>query len=138
MQLELLYQRSDTKLTFRPTATRVKEDISDMAVEYWQIGAVQGVQNDQIMPFGMVTLGATHYIYDSPGFENSWRFSMILGLGAKFYVNEKIALRVQGRMPYTFFGSSVGIGVGTGGGYVGIGGYGVAQWDLSLGLAILL
>jgi hypothetical protein len=90
------------------------------------------------MPFGMVTLGGVKYSFDQLGYEDMWKFSMILGLGAKFYVNEKIALRVQGRMPFAFLGSSVGFGVGTGGAYAGVSGYGIAQFDVSIGLAILL
>ena len=131
-QLELLYNRQDSKLTFRPDFG-IKTEFADVSVEYWHIGGVQGVPQGNVLPFGSVTLGATRYNIKNSTLSDEWKFSMILGVGAKFYPNEKLGVRVQGRLPFTF--TSTYIGVGTGGATVG--GTGIAQFDVSGGLFLM-
>ena len=86
-----------------------------------------------VMPYGLFSLGGTRYA-ESGGADDIWKFSVILGLGAKVYMSEKIGLLVQGRMPFTFTGG--GIGIGTGG--ASIVGTGIAQFDIGAGLMILM
>lgn len=138
-QVRLLYQRQDSDLTFKQAGVTTK--IGDVGVEYWQIGGVGGLMNDQnIMPFSMLTLGATRYILSDmdplfspvPNPDDVWKFSIILGLGAKFYLSERVGLLVSGRMPFTF--TSGFLGIGTGG--LSVGGTGNVQFDVSAGLMI--
>jgi opacity protein-like surface antigen len=137
-QLALLYRRQETTVEWKQGGG-VKRDIGDVAVEYWQIGMVGGVQKDKVMPFTMFTLGATHYDFKG---ENSaaddWNFSMIFGLGAKIYMSERIALRLQGSMPFTFTNGGAGVGCSFGGCYPTVGGTGIFQFDLTAGIAILI
>jgi len=135
-QLELLYQRQDSDLTFKSGG--FKETLTDLAVEYWHIGAVGGIRRENVQPFTGLTLGGTRYDFKTAGFEDMWKFSVILQLGAKLYINERIGLRLQGRMPYTFLSGGVGLGCGTGGCYTSVGGTGIAQFDVSAALMILL
>jgi hypothetical protein len=139
MQVRLLYQRQDSELTFKQAG--VTDVMGDVSVEYWQIGGVGGLMNDQnIMPFSMLTLGATRYILSNlkPRYsavenpDDVWKFSIILGLGAKFYLSERVGLLVSGRMPFTF--TSGFLGIGTGG--LSVGGTGIVQFDVSAGLMI--
>lgn len=137
-QLVLLYRRQESTVEWKPTG-QVKEDVGDLAVEYWQIGMVGGVQNDKVMPFTMFTLGATRYDFKGENVAgDDWNFSMVFGLGAKIYMSPRIALRLQGTMPFTFTSGFAGVGCGFGGCSPTVGGTGMFQFDVTAGLAILI
>jgi len=136
-QVELLYQRQDSQMTHEDTGYGTRK-LSDMAVEYYQIGGLRGVRRGKVMGFGGYTLGATHLIYDDKRFENDWKFSMIFSLGAKAYVNDRFGLRVQGRLPFTLSKAGSGLGCGPNDCYSTVGGAGVGQIDVSAGLLILI
>lgn len=129
MQVRLLYRRQNTQLTFKQAG--VIQDLGDVAVEYWHIGAVKGIQKGNVKPFTAITLGATRYVYDSG---DEWKFSLILGLGAKIRLNEKLGIMLSGNMPFTFTNAFLGIG----GGGVSVGGTGIVQFDVAAGLMITL
>lgn len=137
-QLELMYQRQSTDLNFTSGFPSFKEKIADYAIEYYQIGGLGGLQQGELFSYSKVTLGATRFAPDAVGFSDTWRFSVILGLGAKLYVSERVALRLEGDLPFTFFSGGVGIGIGGGGIGTYVGGSGLTQFQLQLGVAILL
>lgn len=130
MQVRLLYRRQDSQLVFK-RAGGITEDLGDIAVEYWHIGAVKGIQKGNVKPFTTLTLGGTRYVFDDG---DDWKFSLILGLGAKVHINEKLGLMFTGQMPFTF--TSAFLGIGTGG--LSIGGSGIVQFDLAAGVVITL
>jgi len=139
-ELELLYDRQESKATFKTAG--VKNEVADLDVEYWQIGAVKGIRQGKVKPFGSFSLGATHYKakgdYDGGIIDASdWQFSMILGLGVKYYASERIGVRAQARLPFTFTSTGLGIGCGWGGCGATVGGTGIAQIDLSGGLYVM-
>jgi hypothetical protein len=139
MQLVLLWTRQDTETQL--TGLGVPSDVpknEPLIVEYWQIGALQGVQKGDVMPYGKFTLGGTRYAVDRPGLSDEWQFSVILGIGAKVYPSEKIAIRLEGTMPWTFTNGGVGLGFGSGGAGLYVGGSGIAQFTVALGVNILL
>lgn len=141
-QVRLLYRRSDGQLEARGFANRFKTDAS---IEYWQIGGVTGFDKGKAMPFGTVSLGATHFTVDDLHSGNlnvqgndSWKFSMIFGLGVKVYTSSKIGFMIEGNWPITFTDAWGGVSVGTGGVSAGISGTGVSQLDVGGGLIIRL
>lgn len=136
-QLELLYRRQDTEMTWKP-AGGLKQTISDTGVEYWQIGMVGGMKRGNVMPFSLFTLGASRFDFKDSGLDDEWKFAMTFGLGAKVYMGERIALRLQGTMPFTFTNGGAGVGCNFGGCYPSFGGTGIFQFDLTAGIAILL
>ena len=129
VQVRLLYRRQDTQMTWKQAG--ITEDLGDIGVEYWHIGAVGGMRNGNVMPYTSLTLGTTRYILD---YGDEWKFSIILSLGAKVYLNERIGLMVGGQMPFTF--TDAFLGIGTGG--MSIGGTGIVQLDLVAGLIIAI
>jgi len=136
-QMVLLYNRQDSQFTFdRPGA--LGDFAGDIAVEYWHIGGMSGVQRGNIMPFGMFTLGGTRII---PKFEGAtgdkWKFSVLFGLGAKIYINDRVGLRVQGRLPWIILNGGAAIGCGPGGCFTAFGGSGIVQADVSGGLFVM-
>jgi hypothetical protein len=129
MQVRLLYRRQDSQLTFKRGG--ITEELGDVAVEYWHVGAIKGMQKGKVKPFTGLSLGATRFDFDR---EDDWKFSIILSLGAKIYLNDKIGVMVAGQMPFSFTGAFVGIGTGG----VSLGGTGIAQFDVAAGLIITL
>jgi len=136
-QLVLLYNRQDSKITFGYGGANLAE--GNVAIEQWQIGGMSGVQKGKVMPFGMFTLGGARIIPDWDGAtsDDVWKFSIIFGLGAKIYINEKIGLRIQGRMPWIIVDGGAYMGCGGGGCYTSFGGAGMVQGDVSGGLFVM-
>ena len=138
-EIELFYSRQDTRLDFDGGPFGTDETLFDMSVEYFQIGALRGVPQGNLLPFGVVTLGATNFNPKKAGLESEVRFSFTFGLGAKAYLSERIGLRLQGTllMPVQWAGGSVYFG--TGGSGVGVSaGTSLIQIDVRGGLVILL
>jgi opacity protein-like surface antigen len=141
-QVRLLYRREDGQLEARGITNRFKTDGS---VEYLHIGGVTGVNKGKTMPFATVSLGATHFSVDDLDSgslhvqgNDSWKFSMIFGLGVKVYTSDKIGIMIEGNWPITFTDAWGGVTVGTGGVSAGISGTGVSQIDVGGGLIIRL
>ncbi len=138
-QLELLYTRQDSRLDVRGAWPPEDDDLpDDVAVEYYQIGGLGGMPRDNIFPFGSFTLGATRYVPKGSRYGDQWKFSIIPGLGAKFYLHERFGLRVQGRLPITFVTAGGGLWCGGYGCSASVGGSGLLQIDVSAGFMILL
>jgi hypothetical protein len=136
-QLEFFYLNQASSLQFRRAGTGVWEDRGDVSVSYYQIGGLQGIRHGKVLPFGGLTLGASSFNPESGG-ETQWKFAMGLNAGAKVYLNDRIGLRFHGRALISFLDTGAGLWVGTGGVSFGFSGYGIWQWDLGLGLVILL
>jgi hypothetical protein len=141
-QVRLMYRREDGQVELTGFSQKYN---FDAAIEYWQIGGVTGVNKGKSMPFATVSLGGTRLVTkDStvgnttvPG-QDTWKFSMIFGLGVKVYTSPKIGIMLQGNWPITFTDTWGGVTVGTGGAGVSMGGTGISQLDLGGGLIIRL
>jgi hypothetical protein len=129
MQVRLLYRRQDTQLTLKRGG--LTEDLGDMAVEYWHIGAVKGIQKGKVLPFSSFSLGGTRFASST---QDDWKFSIIVGLGAKVHLNPRIGIMVAGQLPISFTGGYVGFGTGG----LSVGGTGITQFDVTGGLVITL
>jgi hypothetical protein len=127
----LLYQRQETTLTFRP-AGNPRFDVADIAVEYFQIGGLGGTPKGNYFPYGMFTLGATRV--SASGGDDQWRFSFVFGAGAKAYFGQRLGLRLQGQIPFTFIDGGGSVACGSFGCVTTIGGTGVGQINLGGGL----
>ncbi len=117
--LEINYTRMDSEARFRANSAYPNYDDEnfDISVNYIQVGALKKFGgDDKFNPFGSFSLGTTIF---SPKNEISdvWRFSITLGLGAKYWITERIGIIVRGRLMIPMIFGGVG-------GYVGIGGGG--------------
>ena len=144
--LQLLYNRQDAVAEFYEYPGKIKNDLFDMAVEYYQIGVANKLHYDQVEPFGEFLLGATRFAPKSdyhpetgdpyrPGDE--WMFSMTLGAGVRVMASERVGIRLHGRllMPMSFSGG--GLWCGSGGCSVGVGSSSwFIQGDLGAGIII--
>jgi hypothetical protein len=143
-QLTLMFTQQPSELQVRGGGLVGNQKIGDLDVQYYQIGGLYGVPRGKAFPFTMFTLGATRYNLKNPDPDffpvggDEWRFSIVFGLGAKYYASERLGLRVQGTLPLTFFSSGFGFGCGGGGCGATVGGSGLVQTGVSGGLFVNL
>jgi len=138
--LEFSYTRQNTSVDLKTYPGNLTESLFDLAVEYYQLGAMYARRTGNVAPFGGFSLGATRFApkqstYKSFALGDEWRFAMSLGLGLKTYMSERAGLRFQARllMPMNFYGTSFWFG--SGGSGVGVsGGSAILQGDVSGGL----
>ncbi len=133
-QIEVFYNRQDTEMTIEIGGQ--KESLTDVAVDYLQIGGSFGTQREGAVWFTSLSLGTTR-LAPSEG-DDVWRFSVIFGLGAKRFFNQRVGLKLQGRAPFTWVEDSANFICTDEGCLKSAGGRGIWQFDVSLGLVIVL
>ncbi len=126
-----------------------KTKLTDMSVNYWQIGAVRSLAQGKVIPFISTSLGATYYsptestvtIEDEEyRLESMTKFSFVLGLGAKtfFGENERFGLRATFKVLPTLYNTGGGVWFGTGGASLGVTGNAIWQWEGAVGVTVKL
>jgi hypothetical protein len=142
MQLELSYSRQETRLELKRYPSGIKENVTDLFVEFYQIGGLNQLitPGSNLVPYGMFTLGATRYHPKKSLYtDDKWMFAVTLGGGVKIFVREKIGLRLQARLLLPINWGGAGLLFGSGGPQVGVsGGSSVLQGDVSGGLFFVL
>ncbi len=137
-KLELLWWRQDTSAEFNAVGVGGNVDLTDVAVEYWQIGGLTEVQRGNISPFVVLTLGATRLIGKGNTTGNETRFSGTLGGGLKVSGQGRVGVRLEGRLLLTSSNTNSAFFCGLGGCAVGIVGDPIAQGVLSASLFVKL
>lgn len=118
---EFTFSRSDTKANFR----RFLSDETfnyDMAINYFQLGGVKELGNNTIVPYATFSGGVAWFQVKDSNVNDEVVFSVGLGGGVKIRLNDRLALRLQGRllMPMYIYGGGFFVGIGTGGPSSGI------------------
>ncbi|WP_020529444.1 outer membrane protein [Flexithrix dorotheae] len=140
---ELSYSYMETRGNFIPYRGNIDPRQFDLNVQYFQLGAVKELMEDDFRPFGLFSLGATYFNPKNNDIEDVWRFSITLGGGIKYFISEKIGIRAQGRLLLPMYFNGVGgyCGIGTGGSGCGLGvstAVPLVQGDFSGGLIFRL
>jgi len=138
-KLEFFWAQMQTTATFKPYYGYDYIDIDpfDVNVNYYQLGSLREVDidNENIKPFGVFTLGATQFKPTSGGYTDNWEFSITLGGGLKIWFSEVIGIRLQGRLMMPMYFGGVGFYAGTGGSGLSVGaGSAIIQGDFTGGL----
>jgi len=131
IELRWSHQESQLKTTI-PELGRMGVD-----VDYFHIGGVREFegQNDNVIPFGVGTLGATHFNPEALGLSSATRFSIGLGGGVKLMAGERIGFRLEARMLGTYFDSNAAFICGSPGGCAfGVSGNMLIQGEVTIGL----
>jgi len=142
--LEISYTRLDSKASFTAYKIGYQDQEVDVSTNYFQIGAMKTLGgDDKIKPFGSFSLGATVFSPKVSNYDDTWRFSVTLGLGAKFMFSQRVGIILRGRLmlPMNFggVGGYYGIGTGGSGGGLYVDSYAaIVQGDFSGGLVISL
>jgi opacity protein-like surface antigen len=95
--VEVFYSRQSTEIA----------DVSpalDLDVEYFQIGGVAEYSMDGYTPYAVGTLGATRFSPEG-NLDSETRFSFTFGGGVKWFLNERWAVKAEGRAYLTIFDS---------------------------------
>ncbi len=143
--LELSYTRQDGSLDLDNRSGI--STLSDMSVNYWQVGVVRGLTKGKVRPFLTTGLGMTYYSPDKNTvliedqeykLDSNTRFSLMIGAGFKAYFgkSEKIGIRASIKTFPTFYNTSGGLWFGTGGASVGFTGNAIWQWEGAAGLTV--
>jgi len=137
---EFSYTRSKTTAKYDDFLTGDRTNY-DMAIDYFQLGGVKELKKGPVVPFGMASLGITWFNMTTHGVSDHVSFSAALGGGIKFFFNDRIGIRMQGRLllPMYFSGGGLFLGIGSGGPSTGVGistGVLTVQGDFSGGLIV--
>lgn len=139
--VELNYTHNQTSVRLQ-RFNGPNEQLFDMNTHYFQIGAQYEFRRSpkqKAFPYTLATLGATLFDAKDPSLSDEWRFSVAFGGGGKFYLSNKIGIRLQARMllPMTFSGG--GMWCGSGGCGAGVGAWTpLVQFDFTAGVFIKL
>ena len=145
MAIELSYTRQDGALDYETRNST--STLTDMSVNFWQIGVVRGLTSGKVRPFLTTAIGATYFspenetvIVDEELFkiESSTKFSFMIGAGFKAYFgeSEKIGLRASIKTFPTMYDTEGGVWFGTGGASLGFSGSALWQWEAAAGLTV--
>lgn len=139
--VEAGYQRKDTRVQVR--GYNFGSELYDLAVEHYQLGGVREFKEGQTVPFAKVSLGASRYHQTSGGDRTDWLFSGAIGLGVKYFLNDRVGIRLHTNLtlPMEFDGAGIFCGIGSGGGGCSTGvsfNVPLVHWDLGGGLIIKL
>ena len=104
-QIELSWSGQSTELTAKQY-NGPNVDLGSSRLDYWQVGGnwVFGDSLDDGRGFLNFSLGATYI--NPEDFSSETQFSIGFGGGAKFYFNDTVGVRVQGRLLSTYINSS--------------------------------
>jgi len=136
LQIELLYNRTDTEVGLRKEYYNTTDYLFDISVEYFQGGVQVETEAGQFRPFAAFTIGATYFNPKDYSYESDWKFSFTAGGGIKYYFTDNLEIRLQWRFLVPIYFSSASIFCSDG--YCGIfitGGTYLLQYDLTAGLA---
>lgn len=142
--IELSYTGMTTVGDWRPYSDYSSDHPAgnvDMAVNHFQIGSVNEIPTnvDAVRPYGTVSLGTTWFNIKDENANDEWLFSVMAGLGVKYFFNEKIGIRIQARLilPVVYNGAGFYLGTGGSGMYVSSTAP-IVQGDFTGGLIIAL
>lgn len=123
--VELSYSMTASSADFRPYSSfnGYNPVSADLNTHYLMIGTYQQFDvGGKVVPFLGISLGTSIFDFDYPNSANLWRFSMGISGGLKYYISDRIGIRIQGRflMPMYFAGMGFYAGIGTGGTSTGL------------------
>jgi opacity protein-like surface antigen len=133
-QLEFVWSQQETEVDVRGL---LEQQLLDVDVDYFHVGALRHFGlDDDVRPFLVGTIGATHFSPKGEDISSDTRFSLAIGGGVKFMAGERVGIRLQARAFATYVDSSAAIGCGPGGCIFGFGGNVVWQGDFTAGVIL--
>ena len=134
--VEFLYSRQSTTLDF--TGILDSRELFDITVEYLHFGGVWEIKTDRKRPFLGLTVGGTRLDPKTSDADDEWAFSAGISGGMKYFFNDRVGLRFEGRGLLSFFSSSGAIFCGFPPGQCGftVSGSDFAQLNVLAGLIV--
>ena len=136
--VELSYRRSNPEI-INTTASFFQQQSFDVGMEHYQIGILREFSDENVKPFSQFSMWVSRYWERGEYNNESWDFSINLGLGAKIFFNDVIGIRLQTNllMPLEMDGIGLMCGFGSGGSSCGGGvtfNVPIIHWELAGGL----
>ena len=117
LQAELLWIGQQTTMDLKQL-NGITKTLFDIGIHYFHAGAIyefRQTSKQKAFPFMSFSLGATWFTPVGTTYDDEWRFSIAFGGGGKFYLSDKIGIRLQARLLLPLNFNSVGMWCGTGG-----------------------
>jgi opacity protein-like surface antigen len=105
IQLELLFNRQSTELSFDRALFGGAARVADIDVSYYHVGLLWQGGHERVSPFFVASIGGTNLDPQFAGGSSEDRFSLSLGGGVKIFFSENIGLRLEGRGFFTELGN---------------------------------
>jgi len=139
--VELVYNHQDSRLIDRPDYG-VDKALVDVGVNYFMINGVRTITvNEQVEPYATLGMGAALFdpVSSAKNYHSLWKFAVDFGVGVKYFVSDKVGIRMGIGFWAPIQGVGLGVGVGTGGAYAGASAYTtVIQMNATAGLIFRL
>jgi hypothetical protein len=147
-ELELLWTLSTTHAQFISSVPDGSSSLPNrLNINYFQAGATRSIRCGAFECFGEVTLGAVLLLPgavrlttgEQLGVHDTWRAAFTLGAGVRFFVVERLAVVLQGRLLAPVYITSGGFYAGNGGAALVVSaGIPAVQGAFSVGLVLVL
>jgi hypothetical protein len=113
MVVEFEWNHTETTLHWYDYVTQENYN-EDVIMNYYLLGFNQELTEGPAVPFGVFNIGVLNVKGQETNFSENW-FTVGLGGGLKYYISDRIGIRLQARLflPMQFAG--VGFGCGSGG-----------------------
>jgi len=129
--LELTYTYMPTEVEFHPFVG-FDSELTDLDIHYMQAGVQSEVPAGIARPFVGLALGAAYY-NPQENIDSETYFLSTVMAGVKLNPSERVGVRFQASLPYTWTGSDAAVFCGFGGCDYAYVGDGILQLDLSAG-----
>ncbi|MDA8595466.1 hypothetical protein N9L20_03200 [Flavobacteriaceae bacterium] len=138
VQGELAYMRVDTRVVRYGAFTQPES--FDVGMESYQIGGVKEFMvQENFLPYGKFTLGANRYFDKAGLYGSNWAFSMVFGAGVKYFISDRVGLKLYTNLNLPMEFNGIGLWFGSGGASGGASFYvPLVHWDLGGGLIFKL
>ena len=136
MVIEFEWNHTDTRLNWNSVGGGDEKE--DVAMNYYLLGFNMEKSEGPAIPYGLVNIGVLNIQGKETNFSENW-FTVGLGGGLKYYLTDKLGIRLQARLflPMQFGG--IGFGCGGGGCGSGVSGYAYTiQGDFTGGIILKL
>ena len=138
--VQLEYMRQSTSFKYRHIEyTDYNYITHPVDMDWYQIAFLKYVEYGKLEPYGGISLGALNFLPRTNEVDETWKFAMTAQVGIKYFINDKIGIRLHARMLMPIQWGGFGIYAGSGGVSTGVsaGSY-IVQGDLGGGLVFRL
>lgn len=141
--IEVSYTIAASSAALRRNDIGTISEETNMTFGYIQAGYVQDIMlkkpQADIRPFGLFTIGAAYLNPEDASYSTVWRFAAAIGGGLKYFITDRVGLRVQARMLMPLFFEGGGFYCGSGGCGAGVSTFTpLVQGDVGGGVVIKL
>ena len=137
--VELVFNHQDSRLIDKPYYG-AQTNLGSVGVNYFQLNTTRTVTvNDKVEPYATLGLGAALFDPVSAKYSSLWKFSVNFGAGIKYFISDKVGIRLGVGFWAPIQGVGLDVGVGTGGAYAGASTYTtIIQMNMTGGLIFRL